>query len=295
MTLRTPRAARIDLDGAHVVITGGARGIGRATAAAFLARGAKVSIGDLDLDAATATAGEIGASAHHVDVADAASYDAFVTAAEAEHGPVDVLVNNAGVMPSGAFLDQTPATDRLTMEVNVQGVLNGMRRVLPGMVERGRGHVVNIASLAGKFPVPGLAVYNASKFAVVGLTAATRLEMAPHGVTLTAVLPSAVDTDLASGFDMKPIPKVKPGDIADAVIDSVRNRAAEIAVPRYVGALAAGTHLVPVPVLDRVRKVVRGDRALHPDTAARAAYTARLDEAAHQNTTPTSTADRSNA
>lgn len=288
------RPTRIDLDGAHVIITGGARGIGRATAEAFLARGAKVSIGDLDLEAATATAAEIGASAHRVDVADAASYDAFVTAAEAEHGPVDILVNNAGVMPSGAFLDQTPATDRLTMEVNVQGVLNGMRRVLPGMVERGRGHVVNIASLAGKFPVAGLAVYNASKFAVVGLTAATRLEMAPHGVTLTAVLPSAVDTDLASGFDMKPIPKVAPSDIADAVVGSVRSRAAEIAVPRYVGALAAGTHLVPVPVMDRVRKVVRGDRALRPDTAARAAYTARLDEAAH---TPTdhSLDDRSNA
>ena len=87
---------------------------------------------------------------------------------------------------------------------------------------------------------------------------------------------------------MKPIPKVKASDIADAVVDSVRNRAAEIAVPRYVGALAAGSHLVPVPVLDRFRKVVRGDRALHPDTAARAAYTARLDEAAHTN-------DRSNA
>ena len=282
------RPTRIDLDGAHVVITGGARGIGRATAEAFLARGATVSIGDLDLAAATATAEEIGASAHHVDVADAASYDAFVTAAETGHGPVDVLVNNAGVMPSGAFLDMDPALDRLMMEVNVHGVLHGMRRVLPGMVERRRGHVVNVASLAGKFPVPGLAVYNASKFAVVGLTAATRLEMAPHGVTLTAILPSAVDTDLASGFDMKPIPKVKPSDIADAVIDSVRNRAAEIAVPRYVGALAAGTHLVPVPVMDRVRKVVRGDRALHPDTAARAAYTARLDEAAHTN-------DRSNA
>ena len=282
------RPTRIDLDGAHVVITGGARGIGRATAEAFLARGAKVSIGDLDLAAATATAEETGASAHPVDGAHAASYDAFVSAAEAEHGPVDVLVNNAGVMPSGAFLDMDPALDRLMMEVNVHGVLHGMRRVLPGMVERRRGHVVNVASLAGKFPVPGLAVYNASKFAVVGLTAATRLEMAPHGVTLTAILPSAVDTDLASGFDMKPIPKVKASDIADAVVDSVRNRAAEIAVPRYVGALAAGSHLVPVPVLDRFRKVVRGDRALHPDTAARAAYAARLDEAAHTN-------DRSNA
>jgi NAD(P)-dependent dehydrogenase (short-subunit alcohol dehydrogenase family) len=278
------RPARIDLKDAHVVITGGARGIGRATVEAFVARGARVSFGDLDLDVAKATAQETGASAHLLDVADATSYDAFITSAEAEHGPVDVLVNNAGVMPNGAFLEQSTAVDRLTMEVNVFGVLNGMRRVLPGMTERRRGHVVNVASLAGKFPVPGLAVYNASKYAVVGLTAATRLEMAPYGVTLTAVLPSAVDTDLSSGLDMKPIPKVTPARIANAVVDSVSNRAAEIAVPRYVGALSIGTQLVPVPVMDRIRRVVRDDRALHANDTTRAAYTARLD-AASENTT----------
>jgi NADP-dependent 3-hydroxy acid dehydrogenase YdfG len=281
MTRPTP----IDLAGAHVVVTGGARGIGRATVEAFLARGAEVSFGDLDLDLARATAEETGASAHHLDVADRASYDAFVTAAEAEHGPVDVLVNNAGVMPNGAFLEMDPALDRLMMEVNVHGVLHGMRRVLPGMVERRRGHVVNVASLAGKFPIPGLAVYNASKFAVVGLTAATRLEMAPHGVTLTAVLPSAVDTDLASGLDMRPIPKVTPQRIADAVVGSVRGREAEIAVPRYVGALAATTAIVPTGMLDRVRKVVRDDRALRTDATERADYTARLNDAATERTT----------
>ena len=281
MTRPTP----IDLDGAHVVITGGARGIGRATAEAFRARGARVSLGDLDLDTAAATAEEIGAGAHHVDVTDAASYDAFVAAAEAGHGPVDVLVNNAGVMPNGAFLEMDPALDRLTIDVNVHGVLNGMRRVLPGMVERRRGHVVNIASLAGKFPVPGLAVYNASKFAVVGLTAATRLEMAPHGVSLSAVLPSAVDTDLASGLDMKPIPKVTPQRIADAVVGSVRSREAEIAVPRYVGALATTTGLIPTVALDRLRRIMRDDRALATDARERADYTARLEHAATERTT----------
>ncbi|WP_436699258.1 SDR family oxidoreductase [Nocardioides sp. BYT-33-1] len=275
----------IDLAGAHVAITGGARGIGRATVEAFVARGAKVSLGDLDLDLAKATAEATGASAHHLDVADRSSYDAFVSAAEAEHGPVEVLVNNAGVMPNGAFLDMDPALDRLMMDVNVHGVLHGMRRVLPGMVERRRGHVVNVASLAGKFPIPGLAVYNASKFAVVGLTAATRLEMAPYGVTLTAVLPSAVDTDLASGLDMRPIPKVSPQRIADAVVGSVRGREAEIAVPRYVGALATTTSLVPVGVLDRIRRIVRDDRALHTDTTERADYAARLNAAATERTT----------
>lgn len=274
------RPPTIDLAGAHVLVTGGARGIGRATVEAFLARGARVSLGDLDLDLARSTAEETGSSAHPLDVADPASYDAFVTAAEAEHGPVDVLVNNAGVMPSGAFLDLDPALDRLTLDVNVHGVLHGMRRVLPGMVARRRGHVVNVASLAGKFPVPGMAVYNASKFAVVGLTAATRLEMAPHGVTLTAVLPSAVDTDLASGLDMRPIPKVSPQRIADAVVESVRTRDAEIPVPRYVGALATGAALVPTGLLDRLRKAVRDDRVLHADDSVRSTYAQRLESAA---------------
>ena len=101
-------------------------------------------------------------------------------------------------MPSGAFLDQDPATDRLTLEVNVQGVLNGMRRVPPGMVERRRGHVVNIASARRQVPGAGARGLQREQFAVVGLTAATRLEMAEHGVTLNAVPPSAVDTDLAA-------------------------------------------------------------------------------------------------
>jgi NAD(P)-dependent dehydrogenase (short-subunit alcohol dehydrogenase family) len=278
------RPTPIDLAGAHVAITGGARGIGRATVSAFLARGARVSFGDLDLATARASAAETGGTPHLLDVADPASYNAFVTAAEAEHGPVDVLVNNAGVMPNGPFLEMDPALDRLMMEVNVHGVLHGLRRVLPGMVERRRGHVVNVASLAGKFPLKGLAVYNASKYAVVGLTAATRLEMAPHGVTLTAVLPSAVDTDLASGLDMRPIPKVTPERVAEAVVDSVRSRAGEIAVPSYVGALAAGTHLVPTPVLDRVRRLVRDDRALRADAAARKTYTERLGAATERTT-----------
>lgn len=273
MTKYTP----IDLRGARVLITGGAQGIGLATARAFADAGAKVAIGDLDLVLARRAADALGGSAHELDVADAASFAGFVAAAEKAHGPADVLVNNAGVMPNGGFLELSPDTDRMTIEVNVFGVMHGMRAVLPGMVARGRGHVVNVASLAGKFPVPGLAVYNASKFAVVGLTAATRLEYAPHGVSITAVLPSAVDTALASGLDMRPIPKVKPEEIADAVVGSVASRTAEIAVPRYVGALATTAAVTPEPVLNTVRRLINGDRALRPDTAERKAYRERLD------------------
>ena len=269
---------RIDLDGAVAVVTGGARGIGRATASALAARGARVAIGDLDPEAAAAAAKQLAVSSYHLDVSDRDSFAAFVEAVESDLGPVDVLVNNAGIMPNGPFLELGEETDRLTIDVNVFGVLHGMRLVLPGMVERGRGHVVNVASLAGKFPVKGLAVYNASKYAVVGLTAAARLEFAPRGVSLTAVLPSAVDTDLASGLDMRPIPKVKPEAIARAVVDSVASRRAEIAVPSYVGLLADAATLTPEPALKLLRRAVRDDRALRPDTSERRAYRAALHD-----------------
>lgn len=268
---------KIDLDGAVVAITGAAQGIGKATAEAFAARGARVAIGDLDQPLAEKTAADIGGFARALDVSDPASYAAFVAATEAELGPVDVLVNNAGIMPNGGFLDLEDRINRATIEVNVFGVITGMRLVLPGMLDRGRGHIVNVASLAGKFPVPGLAVYNASKFAVVGLSAATRLEYAGRGISVTAVLPSAVDTALASGLDMRPIPKVKPEQIAGAVVGSVGSRKAEIAVPGYVGALADAATLTPEPALRLIRRLMRDDRALQPDSAERKAYRDRLE------------------
>ena len=266
------RYPRIDLQGASVAITGGGRGIGKATAEMFAARGAKVAIGDLDEQAAISAAKEVGGLGVALDVTDAGSFQSFVDAAEAAHGPIDILVNNAGVMPNGDFLDLGLASDRMTMEVNVFGVIHGMRAVLPRMLERGSGHIVNVASLAGKFPVKGLATYNASKFAVVGLTAASRLEYADSGVSITAILPSAVDTALASGLDMRPIPKVKPEAIAAAVVGSVRDRRAEIAVPGYVGLLADVATVTPTPLLDRFRKLIRDDRALAADSPERQAY-----------------------
>ncbi|MFC8384620.1 SDR family oxidoreductase [Nocardia sp. NPDC057272] len=272
---------RIDLDGATIAITGAARGIGLATAKAFVEQGAYVALGDLDEALAVQAAAEIGdhAIGHALDVTDKASYAAFLDATAQWRGPLDVLVNNAGVMPNGPFLDQSDRIDQLTMDVNVYGVIHGMRLALPAMVARGYGHVVNVASLAGKFPIKGLAVYNASKYAVVGLTAATRLEMDATGVSVSAVLPSAVRTELSSGIDYGILPAVDPEDIAAAVVRTVRTRAAETAVPGYVGALANASGLVPEPVMRALRKVANDDAAItRVDDNARRVYLDRIEK-----------------
>ncbi|MFF2087157.1 SDR family oxidoreductase [Nocardia sp. NPDC058176] len=273
---------RIDLNGALIAITGAARGIGLATARDFIAAGAHVALGDLDEALAVQAAAELGdrAMGHALDVTDKDSYAKFLEAATRWRGrPLDVLVNNAGVMPNGPFLEQSDRIDQLTMDVNVYGVIHGMRLALPGMVERGYGHVVNVASLAGKFPIKGLAVYNASKFAVVGLTAATRLEMDGTGVSVSAVLPSAVHTELSSGIDYGILPAVEPEDIAAAVVRSVKTRAAETAVPGYVGLAANAAGLVPEPVMRLLRKAAHDDAAItRVDDNVRRVYLDRIEK-----------------
>jgi NADP-dependent 3-hydroxy acid dehydrogenase YdfG len=274
------RYPKIRLDQALVAITGAGRGIGLATAQHFVDQGARVALGDLDGALAKDAAERLGerASGHDLDVTDKESFASFLAEAEAHHGqPLDILVNNAGVMPNGAFLDQDDRIDRLTMDVNVYGVIHGMRLALPGMVERGRGHVVNVCSLAGKFPIKGLAVYNASKFAAVGLTAATRLELDSTGVSISAVLPSAVRTELSSGIDYGVLPAVDPADIAEAIVKSVRSRAAEIAVPGYAGFAAATVPLIPESVVRVLRRAAHDDAAItRIDDSVRSRYLERI-------------------
>src|SRR5262249_55779965 len=151
--------------GRVVAITGGARGIGRATATALAARGARVAIGDLDESLAAEVAEGLGggAIAAALDVTDRSSFEAFIDEAERELGPLDVLVNNAGIMPVGPFLAETDETAIRQVDINVHGVIHGMKIALPRMVDRGRGHVVNLASVAGKGGFPGVATYCGTK------------------------------------------------------------------------------------------------------------------------------------
>ncbi|MFI9386918.1 SDR family oxidoreductase [Kutzneria sp. NPDC052558] len=263
---------KIDLDGAVVLITGGARGIGRATAELFARHGATVCVADLD--GAADAARDLGGHPYTVDVSARSSYADCVSAVLDGFGRVDVLVNNAGVMPLGGFLDEPDATSRTTLDVNLWGLVNGMRLVLPHMIARRRGHVVTIASMAGKIPIPGMAVYNASKFAAVGLTAAVRAEYAHTGVSVSAVLPSAVRTRLSSGVPLgRGLPTVDPSAIARAVLGSVKSRRAEIPVPGYLAAWDLINAVTPEPLMRLGRRMIGDRRALTSvDPSVRAAY-----------------------
>jgi NADP-dependent 3-hydroxy acid dehydrogenase YdfG len=228
------------ISGKTIVITGAARGIGYATAQALLARGARVVIGDRDvpkLESAVAALSELGmASGHPLDVTDSESFGAFLDKARTDGaGHIDVLVNNAGVMPIGHFLEQTDEAIRTSIEVNFSGVLTGCRKVLPEMVRRRSGHIVNVASLAGVMAVPGQVVYAGTKFAVVGLSTALADEFAPQGVEVSVVMPPFTNTELISGT--KPVAAnkpVEPEDIAAAIVKVLDKPKTHVSVPSAV-------------------------------------------------------------
>src|SRR6478736_3934404 len=183
----------LNISGKTIAITGAARGIGFATAKALLARGARVVIGDRDValqESAVAGLGKLGqVSGYPLDVTDRDSFATFLDKARTDGGGhIDVLINNAGVMPIGSFLEQSEQSIRSAIEVNLYGVLTGCQLALPDMVARRRGHIINIASLSGLIPVPGQVVYVGAKFGVVGLSGALADEMAPHGVEVSVVM-----------------------------------------------------------------------------------------------------------
>ncbi|MUL77554.1 SDR family oxidoreductase [Mycolicibacterium sp. CBMA 226] len=271
----------MSLDGTIVVVTGGARGIGAKTAELFSRHGAELWIGDVDADVAEQTARRIPRSrSGRLDVTRRESWDQFVGQVLKESGRIDILVNNAGVMPLGAFESEAEDTTDLILDVNVRGVLNGMRTVIPLMVARGNGHVVNVASMAGMIPVPGMVTYNASKFAAVGASLAARTEYAGTGVTVCAVLPSAVRTELSSGVQLGGgMPTADPEDVAQAILKTLRTKAARTSVPEWVApGWALVDALVPEFVQRAARKLIDDRRALTAlDPVGRSAYLERIE------------------
>ena len=262
-----------------VAITGGGRGIGRAIAERLAAAGMRVAIGDIDAVSATTTAAGInGAIGLPVDVSDPASFARFLDDVETALGPIGILVNNAGIMPIGPFLEHDAALAQRAVDINLHGPLNGMRAVLPGMRARGGGHIVNVASTAGVRGVPGAVVYSATKFAVVGMSEAVRQEFAADNVTVTTVLPSFTNTELIAGTSgLKGVATVEPSDVADAVAHAIARKKATVFVPGYLEPLAALQRILPNFVLDLVTKMIGADRVfLDVDRAGRTSYDKRI-------------------
>jgi NAD(P)-dependent dehydrogenase (short-subunit alcohol dehydrogenase family) len=173
-----------------IAITGGARGIGYETARELIRRGHRVAIGDIDEVQLKHAADTLGIDTFTaLDVTDPDSIRAFLDLVERELRPLDVLINNAGIMPTGHTHEEKDSVTRRQVEINVLGVIYGTKLALQRMLPRRCGHIINTASLAGELPVPGLATYCATKFAVIGFTEATRLEYRKSGVTLSTVRP----------------------------------------------------------------------------------------------------------
>jgi len=266
------------LAGRVVAITGAARGIGRATAQALVREGATVAIGDLDLEVAERTAGEIGprAAAFALDVTDRASFERFLESVEARFGAVDALVNNAGIMLLGPFVDEDDATARRMVDINVHGVMLGMKLAVPRFVARGEGHLINIASAAGKAPYPGGATYCGTKHFVVGVSETVRGELRGTGVDLSVVMPVVVDTELAAGLRTPHgIPRVQPEDVAAAIVDTLRRPRFDVYVPRAIGPLTALSAIAPRRLRELMMRAIGAHRVLWVDPAERAGYELR--------------------
>lgn len=254
----------MELRGTVVAITGASSGIGEATAIAFARRGAKVVLLARRKDRLAAVAERIEAAggtalAWQLDVTDTAALDKLPGVLQEVMGtPVDVLINNAGVPGGGTFAELTHEQIERVVEVNLLGVIHATRAFLPGMLRRGRGHVVNVASLAGRFATPGAAVYSASKHGVVAFSESLAYDTVPNGVLVTAVNPGLVATE---GFPQTGIPGrfVMPAErVAEAIVKVVRDDISpEYSVPRWLSPFQAFRVLTPPLYRWGVRRVRR--------------------------------------
>jgi NAD(P)-dependent dehydrogenase (short-subunit alcohol dehydrogenase family) len=268
------------VSGRVVAITGGARGIGRATAAELARRGARVAIGDLSSDDAQEAAASVRGEAIglEVDVANSDSFAAFLEAVEERLGSIDVLVNNAGIMIVGELETAKAGAAAKVIDVNVKGVVHGMQLAVTRMRARGRGHVVNVLSAASWVAPPGLATYAASKHAGRGLTDAVRGEVRGAGLHVTAVYPGVVETDLSAGTTpTRGSRMITPEEVAEAITDVVEKPRPEVFVPRSLGVVLRTYQAAPPRLRGLVERVLKLDEAYGGvDPRSREEYEASL-------------------
>ena len=234
------------LDGRRVLLTGASRGIGAALANAFAARGAELSLVARASDQLDQVAKDTGGTAYPCDLSSLDNLPSLVESV----GPVDVLVNNAGIANVGWYLDRTQDEIDQMMTVNLLAPMRLCRLVLPGMVERGRGQVVNVSSMAAVIAPPGLATYSASKAGLSHFTAGLRADLRDHPITFTTVTLASVSTEMddearsygplrqlsekSKGRDITPMDA-----FVKAVLKGIEGDHSEVRVPRSMAPLAA--------------------------------------------------------
>jgi NAD(P)-dependent dehydrogenase (short-subunit alcohol dehydrogenase family) len=257
--------------GKVAVVTGGASGIGRAIAQALVRRGARVIVADIDGERAREAAREIGAEAEQVDVVDPAAVEGMVDRVWRAHGGIDYMFNNAGICIVGDARKFELADYHRLIDVNVRGVINGTYAAYQRMAERGSGHIVNTASIAGLVPSPRFTGYAMTKHAVVGLSTSLRLEAARYGVRVSAVCPGVIDTPMAHNAllrgDMdrkaaiRQIPMYAPEDCAEDVLAGVeKNRPLIVVTPQAKAAFALhrfAPEWLPRMILKQMRRFER--------------------------------------
>jgi NAD(P)-dependent dehydrogenase (short-subunit alcohol dehydrogenase family) len=280
----TRRWERRSVSGRVVARTGGARGIGHATAAALAGQGAQVAIGNLDADLAARAAFEFGGDAFGVglDVTDNAAFTAFLDGVEHRLGPLDVLVNNAGIMSPGPIEDEDEAITARAVAINLEAVIHGTREAVRRMKPRRSGHIVNVSSAVSKVAGSDCATYVATKFAVAGFSEAVAIELRGTGVEMTVVRPSLCNTDLTSGFaGLRGMPFIEPDDVAARIVDTLRRPRFDVPVPKSMGPLLWLNQALPYRGRVALARLSRADTVMSRiDAEERAAYEGRVKEGA---------------
>ncbi|WP_436795261.1 SDR family NAD(P)-dependent oxidoreductase [Actinospongicola halichondriae] len=237
----------MELRGKTVVVTGASQGIGAALARAFAAAGSTVVLAARSVDKLEALAAETGGLAHPVDLLDPEQTDRFIADVEAAHGPIDVLVNNAGLDSSRPAAAIEIQTIRRVTRLNVEAPMVLTRQVLPGMLERRSGHLVYLSSLAGTASFPTMSHYAATKAGIMNFAGSVRWEVRKHGVGVTIVAPGPVDTEMWDRYEdmtgtpgnvrrrferLQLLPKLAPDVLADRTVAAVRDGKRHVRHPR---------------------------------------------------------------
>jgi short-subunit dehydrogenase len=250
-----------------IAITGGARGIGLAIATVLQGLGGEVAIGDIDESAVIEAGARLGLKVcRGLDVTDRQSFTDFLDSVESELGPVDVVVNNAGIIAVGSAVDESDAITRRVLDVNVYGVILGTKLAAQRMLPRGHGHIINIASLGSVLPTQGIATYCATKHAVLGYTDTVRMENRGSGVHFSAILPTLTNTEMIAGIGHpRGLKNAEPDDVAQAVAAVIAKPKSRVVVPRSMGVVVSTQRLMPQRVSEALERLLGAGRVFTSD------------------------------